>query len=569
MIFSALTPSFRPRQLVLALGLSTLAMGAWSQNIIFNEDFGSTTTRQSSPLVPQFLPGVPGGSYYMYADPAVVVPNGNLGRQRQILDAYYTIINPAHIYDNNSGAGDWWKRGTSYKWTALPTPVVSTTNPLGLPANSDWDRTPVAGSNPAAFTYYGYRTFNPAEYKDTSTPSGDGAVMVVNAGNVSNDIYRRVVALQAGKSYRATANFLYVQSPGSLAFTLYKADVSDFPTGLARSNPYTPQTRNFGRADGPAAPWQAMDWTFTVAPGCADPNFALAITNLNQATGGNDLFLDDIKLEETTGTGPQVCPTGGTPAKLALADPKDDSSTTPVNTPVDIAVVGNDQVLDENGAVTTLVTLTKPVTKTQPPNGTLTQKPDGSYTDTPNPGWFGTDTFTYEVCTTTSATYPSTNCKTATVTIKVVDPSASNVSVTANDKSATTPQDTPVAVDLLGDASSSDPTGAPLQTTPVAGSTTPQNGQVVFNPDGTATYTPKPGYTGTDTFSYQACTQIQAPYTQSKCTEKLVTVTVTATGQPPVVTPAQPVPVNSWWAVVMAALALAGAAVWQQRRQRQ
>ena len=516
------------------------------------------------------MPGNPSGSYYKYADPATLVPNGNLQYQRRVLDGYYTIINPAHIYDNNSGAGDWWKRGTSYKWTALTPPVISATNPPGLPANSDWDRTPVAGSNPATYTYNGYRTFDPATYRDTSTPAGDGAVMLVNAGDVNNDIYRRVVTLEAGKTYRASARVLYVQTPGTLAFTLLKADVTDFPNGLARSAHYTPPARSFGRADGPAAPWATMEWTFTVTPGCAQPHYALAVTNIMQQPSGNDLFLDDIKLEEASGTGPLVCDGTATPTKMAFADPKDDSKTTTLNTPVDIPVADNDQVLDENGATITAVTLTTPVTKAQPANGTLTQKPDGSYTYTPNPGWFGTDTFTYEVCTTTSATYPSTNCKTATVTITVVDPSASNVTVAATDKTAATPQETPVNVDLLGDASSSDPTGAPLQTTPVAGNTKPQNGQVVFNPDGTATYTPNLGYYGPDTFTYQACTQIQAPYTQSKCTEKLVTVTVTATALPPIASPgAQPVPANNWWAVVMAAMALAGAAVWQQRRQRQ
>ncbi len=56
--------------------------------------------------------------------------------------------------------------------------------------------------------------------------------------------------------------------------------------------------------------------------------------------------------------------------------------------------------------------------------------------------------------------------------------------------------------DLLGN--DTDPNGDPLSlnTTPVSGTT---NGTVVINPDGTYTYTPDPGFTGTDQFTYTIC----------------------------------------------------------------
>ncbi|NKC05286.1 tandem-95 repeat protein [Ochrobactrum haematophilum] len=54
------------------------------------------------------------------------------------------------------------------------------------------------------------------------------------------------------------------------------------------------------------------------------------------------------------------------------------------------------------------------------------------------------------------------------------------------------------------------------------------HGSVVVNPDGTITYTPKPGFVGTDTYTYTV---------SSGGTEETTTVTVTVTNQPPVTEP--------------------------------
>jgi len=50
----------------------------------------------------------------------------------------------------------------------------------------------------------------------------------------------------------------------------------------------------------------------------------------------------------------------------------------------------------------------------------------------------------------------------------------------------------------------------------------PANGDAVMNPDGTVTYTPDPGFTGTDYFNYEGCDHDGAS------SEALVTVVVTA-----------------------------------------
>jgi gliding motility-associated-like protein len=72
-----------------------------------------------------------------------------------------------------------------------------------------------------------------------------------------------------------------------------------------------------------------------------------------------------------------------------------------------------------------------------------------------------------------------------------------------DDEVITTPEGTPVSGDLT-DTGDSDPDGTPLtaNTTPVSG---PSNGTIVINTDGTYTYTPNPGFSGTDTIVVTIC----------------------------------------------------------------
>ena len=67
----------------------------------------------------------------------------------------------------------------------------------------------------------------------------------------------------------------------------------------------------------------------------------------------------------------------------------------------------------------------------------------------------------------------------------------------ANPDCATTPEDTPVVIDVL--ANDTDPNGDPLE---VVGVPTAGHGTVAVNPDGTLTYTPDENYNGPDTITY-------------------------------------------------------------------
>jgi hypothetical protein len=136
-------------------------------------------------------------------------------------------------------------------------------------------------------------------------------------------------------------------------------------------------------------------------------------------------------------------------------------------------------------------------------NGTVVIEDDGTVTYTAEPGFSGTDTFTYTACDVED------QCVTQSVTVTVTPVGA--------DDTATTPTNTPVNVDVLAN----DPSGPSLEVTAV---TDGANGTVVIEDDGTVTYTPEPGFSGIDTFTYTATDGDGQTITQT------VTVTVTPVG---------------------------------------
>ncbi|WP_038033329.1 Ig-like domain-containing protein [Thermopetrobacter sp. TC1] len=97
----------------------------------------------------------------------------------------------------------------------------------------------------------------------------------------------------------------------------------------------------------------------------------------------------------------------------------------------------------------------------------------------------------YEVHVT--AIDPDGNHVTETFTFHVSNPGPDAVDDVVN-----TAADTPVVINAM--ANDSDPDGDPLHIALI--SDQPQHGTVTRNPDGTLTYTPEAGFTGTDTFTY-------------------------------------------------------------------
>lgn len=123
-------------------------------------------------------------------------------------------------------------------------------------------------------------------------------------------------------------------------------------------------------------------------------------------------------------------------------------------------------------------------------NGTLDLMADGSFTYTPDPGFVGDDTFTYTANDGTDTSAPAT--VTISVTNAVPVATADSYSITAGEVLTVD-----AATGVL--ANDSDAEGDPLTATLA---TDVSNGMLDLDPDGSFTYTPDLGFSGTDEFTY-------------------------------------------------------------------
>ena len=149
-------------------------------------------------------------------------------------------------------------------------------------------------------------------------------------------------------------------------------------------------------------------------------------------------------------------------------------------------------------------------------NGSLVLRANGSFTYTPDPGFNGTDQFTYRASDGAVSSAP------ATVTLTVT---AVNDAPTAQPDVYATAEDEALAVAAPGVlANDTDPDGDALSAVLVSNVS---NGTLDLRPDGSFTYTPTADFNGTDSFTYRASdgTASSAPAT--------VTITVGGTNDPP------------------------------------
>jgi len=168
----------------------------------------------------------------------------------------------------------------------------------------------------------------------------------------------------------------------------------------------------------------------------------------------------------------------------------DDAYTTDEDTVLNVAAPGvleNDS--DPDGDPITAVL------QTGPANGSLALLGDGSFTYTPNPDFNGVDSFTYVA----NDGELDSNVATVTITVQPV-----NDAPIANDDAATTTVDTPVDIDVL--ANDVDPDGDVLSINSF--DATSANGGTV-SCGATCLYTPPAGFSGVDTFTYDATDGIE------------------------------------------------------------
>ncbi|MDF0715474.1 gliding motility-associated C-terminal domain-containing protein [Muricauda sp. 334s03] len=178
---------------------------------------------------------------------------------------------------------------------------------------------------------------------------------------------------------------------------------------------------------------------------------------------------------------------------------------------ITVPIFDNDTDLPTTGVITT----------TNPSNGTITIDDNGTANDptddiltyTPNPDYNGSDSFDYTICNAFG------DCSTATVTVDVLP------IVDANDDSVST--DIGVEAVISWRANDND-----IPSTGSITATDPSNGAIVLNDNGTAndpsddniTYTPNPGFTGTDSFDYTVCDS------NGNCSTATITIIVSPSG---------------------------------------
>lgn len=215
--------------------------------------------------------------------------------------------------------------------------------------------------------------------------------------------------------------------------------------------------------------------------------------------GGGGFELDNLAVTDEVPVSDTWVNYGNLPVTLPAGaiGSQNDTATTPFNTPVSGNVATND---------TTVAGSTFVVTAT-PPNGSVTLDPStGAYTYTPNPGFSGEDTFTYQQC---KPAPDQAECASASVKVIVAPNAVDDVAATA----VNTPLTASVATNDFAQAGST-----------FAVVTPPSNGNVVLTAaTGGYTYTPNPGYSGVDTFVYQAC--LPAP-NAAVCDQATVTITI-------------------------------------------
>lgn len=158
---------------------------------------------------------------------------------------------------------------------------------------------------------------------------------------------------------------------------------------------------------------------------------------------------------------------------------------------VESGVLANDSDSDGSALTALLVDGTA--------DGSLSLNPDGSFSYTPNANFNGIDAFSYQV---------SDGTTTGDLVVVELVVNAINDAPTIVDDAYTT-HGSPLVVDEVAGvlANDSDIDGDLLTAELVEG---PANGTLVFNADGSFTYTPNDGYAGPDAFSYVASDGVES-----------------------------------------------------------
>ncbi|MFM7097610.1 MAG: tandem-95 repeat protein, partial [Gemmataceae bacterium] len=226
------------------------------------------------------------------------------------------------------------------------------------------------------------------------------------------------------------------------------------------------------------AQWQTALRSITYTNSSNTPNTSTRTISFKVNDGASDSNLATKQVS--------VTPVNDTPMGMS------DSYTTPEDTVLNVpvpGVLGNDTDVDGDPLTSILVS--------GPSHGLLSFNADGSFNYTPNANYNGPDSFTYKA---NDGSLDSAPILVSLTITPVNDPPVNNPSVAAD--SYSTPEDTVLNVPVPGVlGNDTDVDGDPLTSILVSG---PSHGLLIFNSDGSFSYTPNLNYNGPDSFTYKA-----------------------------------------------------------------
>lgn len=298
------------------------------------------------------------------------------------------------------------------------------------------------------------------------------------------------------------------------------------PYVVAVSDAYTTAWNTPLSGDAAALDWGSVDLAGATFTALTDPEHGI-VTDWDTTTGrfvytpeedwsGSDSFRYQVCLrppyENVCSQASELITVKGPQPTITAADDFYISSSDTVMT--EGSARDGDSSPIPGGIAASVVTMTS-----EPTHGTVAWDPanNGTFTYTPNPGWTGEDSFTYQIC------LPTPNdavCDSATEHITIEPPAPF---VTAVDDRYEISWDKT----LEGAAKTADSSAQGLKGATFEMTSQPSHGSVAgWNAaNGKFVYTPVPGWSGEDSFTYQVC--LAAP-NESVCDTATEYITVKA-----------------------------------------
>ena len=278
----------------------------------------------------------------------------------------------------------------------------------------------------------------------------DGTSLVARLQTIDASIELNFSGVSSGEEYEVAVTF----GPNGVELWVDGNLVDSDPTAISWEN--NPEDMHWGQRNwsskGPDAPFNGVIADKQIYAQVLTASQIAALAANSSATNDQPVAVDDVAMLDED-SGPLVI-------DVAANDTDSDGGT-----PVANAIVAG------------------------PANGTADVNPDGTVSYDPDPDFNGVDTFTVEIADGQGGF--DTSLVTVTVNPIEDDP-------VANDDLGSTQEGVAVDIDVL--ANDTDGDGDTLSVIAVG---TAGNGTVLDNGDGTVTYTPNGGFTGTDMFTYE------------------------------------------------------------------